>query len=92
MMAHLKKDAVIIARNEIGIVKRRENERTPLLNERSAPRAQDDESDATLLDSEEIGSQSNETEDDDSANQSVGKGRGILIILSLWGLIFLQGR
>lgn len=25
------------------------------------------------------------------ANQQVGKGRGLLIIISLWGLIFLQG-
>ena len=28
----------------------------------------------------------------DKANQHVGKTRGAFIILSLWGLIFLQGR
>ena len=30
--------------------------------------------------------------DQDAANQSVGKLRALLIILSLWVLIFLQGR
>lgn len=29
--------------------------------------------------------------DQDAANQSVGTLRAVLIILSLWGLIFLQG-
>jgi len=31
-------------------------------------------------------------EDDDKANQRVGRWRGFLIILSMWGLIFLQGK
>lgn len=30
--------------------------------------------------------------DSDRANQDVGKLRGLFIALSLWGLIFLQGR
>lgn len=33
-----------------------------------------------------------EDHDDAKANQSVGRTRGIFIALSLWGLIFLQGK
>jgi hypothetical protein len=32
-----------------------------------------------------------DVEDDDKAKQHVGKGRGLLIMLSLCGLMFLQG-
>lgn len=62
-------------------------EQTPLLGEQRGLKP-DDESSETIT-----GSQGDEEEllDPDRANQQVGRGRGILIVLSLWGLIFLQG-
>lgn len=62
-------------------------ERSPLLGQARRTQVEGDESSSSTLtrgDEEEI-------EDVDKANQQVGRGRGLLIILSLWGLIFLQG-
>jgi len=57
---------------------RRLGEQTPLLRE------SDDESGGLSVGSgEEV--------DENKANQRVGRGRALLIILSLWALIFLQG-
>lgn len=50
---------------------------------------QDDRSSTTLS-----GAESGDEEeliDSDKSNQHVGRGRGILISLSVWALIFLQG-
>lgn len=66
-----------------GIVTGREDEETPLL--RDGRGSGDSGSEETLLGVRE------EIVDPNKANQQVGKGRGLLIILSLWGLIFLQG-
>ena len=63
-----------------------QNEQTPLLSER---RNSVHESSDTLTGS--ISSGDEEALDDDKANQSVSRWRGVLIILSLGGLIFLQG-
>ena len=60
-------------------------EETPLL--RDARSETDDGSDSTLLDARE----SHDELEEGKANQQVGKVRALLIILSLWGLIFLQG-
>ncbi|KUJ11835.1 MFS general substrate transporter [Mollisia scopiformis] len=48
----------------------------------------DDASSETLTGSQ--GADEEELVDPDRANQQVGRGRGMLIVLSLWGLIFLQ--
>jgi hypothetical protein len=66
-------------------------EQTPLLREERRDVDQDDGSEETLMDPEVSGSESGDEVVNDTANQQVGRGRGLLIILSLWGLIFLQG-
>ncbi len=63
-------------------------EETPLLREQGNIKG-DDASSKTLTASQGVDEE--ELLDPDRANQQVGRGRGILIILSLWGLIFLQG-
>jgi hypothetical protein len=68
----------------------RAGEETPLLREQRRADA-DGESEETLTDPRTTGDEERAEEDDDKANQQVGRGRGLLIILSLWGLIFLQG-
>jgi hypothetical protein len=70
-----------------------QNEETPLLGEgrpRSVGSRSIDISSDTLTDSSGRGDEE-ELENDDKANQHVTRWRGSLIILSLWGLIFLQG-
>jgi hypothetical protein len=64
----------------------RPNEATPLL--RSID--QDDGSSDTLTDSRR--GDEEEVEDGDKANQHVGRVRGLFIMLSLCGLMFLQGK
>ena len=66
-------------------------EETPLLREQGTPDA-DTGSEATLTDPRRVTDEERVDDDDDKANQQVGRGRGLLIILSLWGLIFLQGK
>jgi hypothetical protein len=63
-------------------------EATPAAGEESSLLRDDDGSSGTLR-----GSQQGDEElaDPDKANQYVGTGRGVLICLSVWGLIFLQG-
>ncbi len=63
-------------------------EETPLLGEQGNIKT-DDASSKTLTARQ--GADEEELLDPDRANQQVGRGRGTLIILSLWGLIFLQG-
>jgi hypothetical protein len=65
------------------------SEETPLLRGDGGVVDRDDASSGTLTDSRERGGE--EVEDLNKANQQVGRGRGLLIILSLYGLIFLQG-
>jgi hypothetical protein len=67
-----------------GTVRGREWEGTSLL--RGEGRAVDDGSEELLM-----GEGREEAVTEDKANQQVGRRRGLLIILSLWGLIFLQG-
>ena len=66
-------------------------ENTPFLGDQ---RRQDSDgsSEETLADSQRTGDEESAEGVDDKANQHVGRGRGLLIILSLWGLIFLQGK
>lgn len=66
-------------------------EETPLLSEQARREDLDDRSSETLTDSSRAGDEE-EVIDSNKANQHVGRRRGLLIILSLWGLIFLQGR
>ena len=66
------------------------SEETSLLRGDRGVIDRDDASSGTLTDSRERDGQE-EVEDVDKANQQVGRGRGLLIILSLYGLIFLQG-
>jgi hypothetical protein len=66
------------------------SEETPLLRDRLGVVDGDDASSGTLTYSRERSGEE-EVEILDKANQQVGRGRGLLIILSLWGLIFLQG-
>jgi len=64
------------------------SEETPLLRDGSREGIADGRSEETLAgngDEEEL-------LNPDRANQHVGKGRGFLIILSVWALIFLQGK
>ena len=68
----------------------RAGEETPLLREQSSVNG-DDRSEETLTDPRRASSEERADEDDDKANQQVGSGRGLFIILSVWGLIFLQG-
>lgn len=65
-------------------------EGTPLLGEHRRS-GSDDGSEETLTDRRVRVDEESVDEDDDKANQQVGRVRGLLIILSLWGLIFLQG-
>jgi hypothetical protein len=65
------------------------SEETPLLRGDGGVVDRDDASSGTLTDSRERGGE--EVEDLNKANQQVGRGRGLLVILSLYGLIFLQG-
>jgi len=62
------------------------SEETPLLREDIRAGSGDDGSEETLA-----GRGDEELLDPDRANQHVGRGRGFLIILSVWALIFLQG-
>ncbi|KAH6674209.1 major facilitator superfamily domain-containing protein [Halenospora varia] len=64
-------------------------EETPLLSEQARREDLDDRSSETLTDSSRAGDEE-EVIDSNKANQHVGRRRGLLIILSLWGLIFLQ--
>ena len=66
---------------------RNASEETPLLREDNRGGLGDDGSEETLA---ETGDEE-ELLDPDRANQHVGRGRGLLIILSVWALIFLQG-
>jgi hypothetical protein len=68
----------------------RAREESPLLGAQSKA-GSDYGSVETLTDQRRTGDEEYE-EDNDKANQQVGRARGLLIILSLWGLIFLQGR
>jgi hypothetical protein len=63
------------------------SEETPLLRDGSRERIDDDRSEETLAESGD----EEELLNPDRANQHVGRGRGFLIILSVWALIFLQG-
>ena len=66
------------------------SEENPLLRGDGGVVDRDDASSGTLTDSRERGGEE-VVEDLNKANQQVGKRRGLLIILSLYGLIFLQG-
>ena len=71
---------------------RTRTETTPLLIDESRAESQDDASSETLTGSQGRDPRDEEGwEDDDKANQPVGRGRGVLIILSLSCLMFLQG-
>jgi hypothetical protein len=63
------------------------SEETPLLRDGSREGIDDDGSEETLAENGD----EEELLNSDRANQHVGKGRGFLIILSVWALIFLQG-
>jgi hypothetical protein len=76
--------------NGVGVPVPRAGEETPLLREQRSVNS-DDASEETLTDSRRA-SDEERADEDDKANQQVGSGRGLLIILSLWGLIFLQGK
>jgi hypothetical protein len=65
-----------------------QDEETPLLREQAK---NINGSPGTLAESRR-GEDGEDFEDDDKANQRVGRWRGFLIILSMWGLIFLQGK
>lgn len=62
--------------------RRRDGEETPLLTGQRCEDAEREEN-SVLAPGEVV--------DINKANQQVGRGRGFLIILSLYGLIFLQG-
>ena len=66
------------------------NEATPLLSDEPRSIDQDDGSSDTLTDSRR--GDEEEVEDEDKANQHVGRVRGLFIMLSLCGLMFLQGK
>ena len=74
---------------ENGIAGRGE-ERTPLLQEQRGEGSEIG-SEETLAERRSDEDEEAADENDDKANQLVGRGRGLLIVLSLWGLIFLQG-
>lgn len=65
----------------------KQSEETPLLREWSREASGDDGSEETLAENGD----EEELLNPDRANQHVGSGRGFLIIVSVWGLIFLQG-
>lgn len=66
-------------------------EETPLLRDEPRSDGEDDASSGTLMDSRRRDEEDVELEDENKANQYVGRGRGLLIMLSLCGLMFLQG-
>ncbi len=68
----------------------RPNEATPLLIDEPRSIDQDDDSSDTLTDSRRRDDE--DVEDEDKANQHVGRARGLFIMLSLCGLMFLQGK
>lgn len=71
----------------------RAGEETPLLAERTTAGSDADASSSETLLSDPRGGRDEEQQvDRNQANQQVGRTRGLLIILSLWGLIFLQGK
>lgn len=74
-----------------GALARQAGEETPLLRDQRRGDS-DGASEETLTDARRGVDEERGDEDDDKANQQVGRGRGLLIILSLWGLIFLQGK
>lgn len=67
-------------------------EEAPLLIERRRVASQDDRLE-TLTNPSARSDEENveEEEDSDKANQHIGRVRALLVMLSLWGLIFLQG-
>jgi hypothetical protein len=65
-------------------------EETPLLRDEPRSNGEGDASSGTLTDSRRD-EEDAESEDEDKANQYMGRGRGLLIMLSLCGLMFLQG-
>jgi hypothetical protein len=72
-----------------GISSPRPTEATPLLIGEPRSVDQDDGSSDTLTDSRRRDEE--EVQDEDKANQHVGRVRGFFIMLSLCGLMFLQG-
>jgi hypothetical protein len=68
----------------------RPTEETPLLIDEPRIIDQDDGSSDTLTDSRRRDEE--EAEDEDKANQHVDRIRGLFIMMSLCGLMFLQGR
>ena len=69
----------------------RPHEQTPLLIDEPRGIERDDGSSDTLTDSRRRDEEEVDVEDEDKANQHVGNVRGLLIMLSLCGLMFLQG-
>jgi hypothetical protein len=69
----------------------RAGEETPLLAERTTAGSDAGASSSETLLSDPRGDEEQQV-DRNQANQQVGRTRGLLIILSLWGLIFLQGK
>lgn len=69
----------------------RVGEETPLLREQARSLDGGDGSSETLTDAQRRGDEE-DLVDSDKANQQVGRLRGSLIIFSLYGLIFLQGK
>jgi hypothetical protein len=65
-------------------------EETPLLVDEPRSEDRDGASSGTLTDPRWRDEEDPE-DDDDKANQYVGRGRAVLIMLSLCGLMFLQG-
>ena len=80
----------------VGEGDRRDGERAPLLRDtvRIVREDMDNGSEETLMDERErdVGDAEEGEDDHRKANQQVGRGRGFLIMLGLWGLIFLQGQ
>ena len=67
-------------------------ERTSLLTEQQLVQVDgDDGSEGTLIHPDMRGNEDGQAVDLDKANQQVASGRAVLIMFSLWGLIFLQG-
>jgi hypothetical protein len=85
-----------VANGLVGERDRRDGERAPLLRDavRIVRGDVDNGSEETLMDERErdVGDAEEGEDDHHKANQQVRRGRGFLIMLSLWGLIFLQGQ
>jgi hypothetical protein len=73
-----------------GVSSQPPHEATPLLSDEPRSINQDDDSSDTLTDSRR--GDEEEAEDEDKAKQHVGRIRGLFIMLSLCGLMFLQGK